>query len=209
MKNHPRNTSSLAWALEQITDEMKHAGVFLGFEDQDEKAKELVNAVLSLAQNPIVGTINGVTTFVATACKFSISLDISEDDEVTVSDVEISYPYYSPLVSLNPNVDLDGKLKKIVGLGSPTTDEQSYEALSERIGHLHDGWNNNRVDTIKKYYTGGYIKPYAGVVPATKLGLDHDYLKQETGQSDPNEALLQFAQNLSGLSREELIARFY
>lgn len=229
MKNHPRNTSSLEWVLEQITGEMKHAGIFLGFENQDEKAKELVNSVLALAQTPMTGTINGVTTFAATVCKFTISLEISEDDEVTVSDIGISYPYYSPLVSLNPNVDLDGKLKQMVGLGSSATDKARYEALSaeidnavaERIGNLSDEWNRVRVQSIKEQAKGAYIKPSADFTPVkdamryynehakTELGLNHDYLKQETGQSDPNEALLQFAQNLSGLSREELIARFY
>jgi len=230
MKKQFRNTSSLQWMLEQMADEMKSAGVFLSLsqEDPEIKARQFINAVLSLAQTPMTGKVKGTMDFSETLSKFSIELDISADEEVTVSDVNITHLFYSP-VTFSP--DLDGKLKRLAGISTDISAEIDRE-IAQRLGNLeeefnryqsHDtaDWNAARVEDIKAHLKDAYIKPRNVMAPLvdgmrfynehakTELSMDNAYLVKTTGEPDPNEALLKFAQELSGLSREELIARFF
>lgn len=230
MAQQSRNTSSLQWMLEQMADEMKSAGVFLSLSQADPeiKAQQFINAVLSLAQTPMTGTVKGTMDFPETLSKFSIELDISADEEVTVSDVKLTHLFYSP-VTFSP--DLDGKLKRIAGISNDIAAEID-QAIARRLGNLEEefnrypsrdaaDWNTARVEDIKAHLKDAYVKPRNIMAPLvdgmrfynehakTELSMDDAYLTKTTGESDPNEALLQFAQNLSGLSREELIARFF
>lgn len=154
MTKQVRNTMSLEWLMQNIADEMHSAGVFATFDNHDpqQKATDFVAGVVSLAQTSMVGTINATVEFPETLSKFSIGLEISGDDEVTISSISFKYLSYTPALGITPGLDL--AIKRMAGLSpAPVATEMTMDNR-----WLMDVTGESNPDDAMRVFANNYLR---------------------------------------------------